>query len=714
MTTQIASFICIILLTFISCQPAKSTLQSGHITNSKFFNGGVYRINTDSLLDQPYITIEKDNIELDFNQTTLDGRSENHMPDEYTGIAIHVRNCRNVTIKNLNIHGFKIAILAENVENLKIISSNFSYNYRPKLHSKWDREALSDWLYFHNNENDEWKNFGAAVYLKNCNNAIIKNVLCHNGMNGLLMVNCRKSLVYNNDIRFNSGLGIGLYRSSHNSIIHNKLDWNVRGYSHGKYSRGQDSSAILLYEQSSHNTIAFNSATHSGDGLFLWAGQSTMDTGLGGCDSNMIYRNDFSHSIANGIEVTFSANYMIENILNDCTYGVWGGYSHHSVIRGNEIKNCETGIAIEHGRYNLIENNIITDGKKGIRLWGRPTQPADWAYAQKLNVASRQYRIADNHFENLSDALDISYTDSIWTSNNTFLNVEQEGSYTSQSNDHFLPWMDIKTLLPEPVVNTQSTVLSSNTLRGRKYIIINEWGPYDFQYPVLALRNKNILGDNEHLHFDIYGPPGEWQLVSIEGCTISEKTYGKIPDSLTISCNLDSIKRNLHLSYKGAKIITQFGDTISAGTQHDFSYEASFIRTNWNVSFFKYDSLSDPLQYPLAFKRIFDNYPLKTLSTNQLAFRWWNQPDPLVPPDKFGVKASTTINVPTGEYTLHAESDDGIRIWFDGVMLLEHWDIHTPAIDEVKFTATKGPHTLMVEYFEAGGLAVLDVTISRN
>jgi hypothetical protein len=35
--------------------------------------------------------------------------------------------------------------------------------------------------------------------------------------------------------------------------MHNRLDWNVRGYSHGIYARGQDSAGILCYEQSNDN-----------------------------------------------------------------------------------------------------------------------------------------------------------------------------------------------------------------------------------------------------------------------------------------------------------------------------------------------------------------------------------------------------------------------------------------------------------------------------
>ena len=83
-----------------------------------------------------------------------------------------------------------------------------------------------------------------------------------------------------------------------------------------------------MYEQSSGNTVAYNSVTHGGDGLFLWAGQSTMDTGQGGANDNLFYGNDFSHAVANGIEATFSRNRFVSNRIDDCWHGVWGGYSY--------------------------------------------------------------------------------------------------------------------------------------------------------------------------------------------------------------------------------------------------------------------------------------------------------------------------------------------------------------------------------------------------
>jgi parallel beta-helix repeat protein len=83
-----------------------------------------------------------------------------------------------------------------------------------------------------------------------------------------------------------------------------------------------------------------------------------------------VYRNDFSHAAANGIEATFSkGNRFIENILDECEHGVWAGYSTHSVISGNIIRHCRNGVSIEHGRDNRIMDNTIEDDEQGVHLW---------------------------------------------------------------------------------------------------------------------------------------------------------------------------------------------------------------------------------------------------------------------------------------------------------------------------------------------------------
>jgi len=694
-------------------------ISRGEILYSTIFIKGVYPIHTDASDTIPYLSIQRDNLEIDFNSSILDARNKSQLPDSFSGIALYIHDCKNVIIRNLDVHGFKMAILAERVTNLTIENCDLSYNYRPKLYSHWDRESLTDWLYFHHNENDEWKRYGAAIYLKNCPKAIIHEVTCHQGMNGLLMVQCDNGLIYNNDIQFNSGLGIGLYRSGFNRIMHNKLDWNARGYSHGQYARGQDSAALLLYEQSSGNTIAYNSATHSGDGFFLWAGQHTMDTGLGGCDDNIIYQNDFSHSIANGIEATFSSNIMANNILNDCHYGVWAGYSHHSFLQGNEIKNCETGIAIEHGRYISLAGNEMANDKTGIKLWSRQQQPEDWPYVKVNNVAGRAYSIHQNHFINVGTALDLLRTDSVELEENTFVNVSQVYSKTVDTTSIIhqpgvFTWSTLKTTLPKTMMAGQETKLPADQLQGRKYIIVNEWGPYDFQYPTLALRQKLDVGEELWYSFDVYGPKGKWRVDSVEGCTLSGPTSGTFPDSLKLFCPYDKPNRFIGLSFIGDSFITQFGDSIPGNTRYPFYYTEFNPQAIWNISFFSFDSLSDPITQPSKFSELLKGPPVKAMMSSHLTFHWWDKPYPEVPAEQFAVKARTSFFAQEGNYIIQTESDDGIRVWMDNQLIVDHWDIHTPAIDEVKLKLNKGQHEIKLEYFDAGGLAVLDVSILKT
>ena len=81
--------------------------------------------------------------------------------------------------------------------------------------------------------------------------------------------------LYDDDFSFLSGWGLGLYRASKNVVSHCIFDYCVRGYSHDVYWRGQDSAGILMFERCCDNLFVHDSATHGGDGVFLFAGNDT-------------------------------------------------------------------------------------------------------------------------------------------------------------------------------------------------------------------------------------------------------------------------------------------------------------------------------------------------------------------------------------------------------------------------------------------------------
>ena len=285
------------LLSVKSFTQEKLLITGIKITQSAVIKKQLYKLDAPLKMEEAAIVIEGNNITIDFNNAVLNGSNAKKNPDEFFGVAILIKGGKNITIKNLKAKGYKVALMAREVTNLTIENCDLSYNYRQHLNSTQEKEDISDWMSYHQNEKDEWLRYGAGIYLSNCVFAVVKNSRITGGQNALMMKDCINGKIYNNDFSFNSGIGIGMYRCSNNTVAYNRINFNVRGYSHGIYNRGQDSAGILVYEQSNGNYFYKNSATHSGDGFFLWAGQTTMDSGKGGCNDNVLVGNDLCHEI---------------------------------------------------------------------------------------------------------------------------------------------------------------------------------------------------------------------------------------------------------------------------------------------------------------------------------------------------------------------------------------------------------------------------------
>src|SRR5256712_1118223 len=307
------------------------------ITHSVVVKPRTYR------LSGPPITIRGDNITVDFRGATLQGSDPEADPDQRRDTAIVIDGGHDIRIVNARVHGYKFGILARGTARLTLRDNDLSHTWKPRLFSLVEHESLVDWLSFHHNEKDEWLRFGAAIYLADVAGGKIVENGAVQGMNGLLLVRSNGLSIRGNNFSFNSGLGVGLYRSSYDTIVHNWIDYNVRGYSHGFYSRGQDSADLLIYEQSSHNVIAHNSLTHGGDRVFFWAGQTTLGSRTGAPHQRLINENDVSYATANGVEATFSRNTITNNRAWGNEYGVWGGYSFETQIVGHDITNNRFG-----------------------------------------------------------------------------------------------------------------------------------------------------------------------------------------------------------------------------------------------------------------------------------------------------------------------------------------------------------------------------------
>lgn len=689
------------------------------ITKSTLFRGVHYYLQADTSLTTPLIRVQGDDIVLDFAGMMLQGNKTGQAPDSYTGLAVLIENSKRVTIRNLKIRGYKVALMARQVEDLVLENCDFSYNYRQHLNSTQEKEDLSDWMSYHQNEKEEWLRYGAAIYLKNCERPAVKQCRVTGGQNALMMTGCNNGQVLNNDFSFNSGIGIGLYRSSGNTFAYNQVSFNVRGYSHGVYQRGQDSAGFLVYEQSSNNIFYKNAATHSGDGFFLWAGQSTMDTGLGGCNDNLVLDNDFSYAPTNGIEVTFSRNVISGNRVFECDHGIWGGYSYDSYIGGNKFRFNRIAIAIEHGLRNRIEYNTFNQDKEAIRLWARSSQPADWAYARLKDTRSAVNRIWKNSFNLLPLAISLARTDSTWIFANTSARVDEwlrQDAFTTGTDS--IPDEPAELEITEPAIKSlgPEPLQVPGRLQGRQHIRMTGWGPYDYRRPIIWRNNPAEKGDT--LRFDLVGPAGKWKVKKIKGLKLVTAVKGTFPAQMTaVRLAGANIDEELILEYKGGRIVTETGETVAAGKAVDFSYRYFFQPIAWQVRWYCVDTARfNPIREQGLFPPNVRMKPIKTEATDRLNYAWWGGIKGEETCTQFLTLAEGEARFQPGQYELAVTWDDAVRVYIDDQLVLDEWNPAKYTFDESPHRRVKlqlnGLHKFRVEHIELGGFAALTVQVT--
>jgi nitrous oxidase accessory protein NosD len=705
------------------------------ITQSVRVQPGTYRLRAPASLDSALIVVRGDDVTVDMRGVTLVGAPESADPDEAVGVALRVDGGRRVRVQGAEIRGYRVAILARGTRDLTLVDNDVSHSWKPRLFSLVQHESLVDWLSYHENEADEWLRFGAGIYLADVRGGEIRGNTAEQGMNGLLMTRTDSLLVWNNVLSFNSGLGIGMYRSSHNRIMHNRADYDVRGYSHGFYRRGQDSAALLMFEQCTNNVVAYNSMTHGGDGLFLWAGQHTMDTGEGGSNDNLFYGNDFSYAPTNGMEATFSRNTFAANRVHGSDHGLWGGYSYDSRVLGNDFGFNRIGIAIEHGQANTIRGNVFAGDSTAIRLWANPIEPSDWGYPKHRDTRSRDYRIVDNVFADHRVGVRAASTSGLAISDNRFVGVDSTTVIADDTDprlerNEVLPRSDVRSLpettryadsiarLAPPELPGAMETTSRIAERDRSMIIVDEWGPYDYRSPKLWPADN---GRGATVALQLLGPEvvdpttnGRWRVVEQRGIARLSRRSGTVPDTIVVTPAADAAGDwALTLEYLGAATESPRGERRAARVPYTFGYEHFAPPIDWRARWFAWtDSTRDPARDSVAFAALLHGAPRLEQRVPRLDVQGFGPPVRGLPAERVALEATGTVTLPAGEYTLRTISDDAVRVWVDGRLVVDAWAPHESAVSYAALDG--GTHQLRVQYVQLGGWHELRLDVLRG
>ncbi len=80
-------------------------------------------------------------------------------------------------------------------------------------------------------------------------------------------------------------------------------------------------------------------------------------------------------------------------------------------------------------------------------------------------------------------------------------------------------------------------------------------------------------------------------------------------------------------------------------------------------------------------------------------------------PQQYSARWSGFLIAPeTGDFTLYTRSNDGVRLWVDERLVIDHWDEHSTAEDRAVVNLEKGTRSrLRLEYFYAGGEATMQL-----
>lgn len=678
------------------------------------------------------IHVVASHIEIEFAEgSILRGSPPDRRPDEYAGYGIRIEGQTHVVIRGARISGFWAALWATGADGLTLEGIDASENRRAYLRSTPVAEDSSDWLYPHDNDDNEWlSRYGAAIYLEDANHVTVRRCTVRHGQNALCLDRVDDSEVYDNDFSFNSGWGIAMWRCSRNVISRNACDFCVRGYSHGVYNRGQDSAGILLFEQNNENVIAENSATHSGDGFFGFAGREALgQTGSyppdwhkrRGNNENLLVGNDFSYAPAHGIEMTFSfgnvfyGNRLVENAI--C--GIWGGYSQDTLIARNDIEGNgqmaygleRGGVNIEHGRANRIVENAFANNQCGVHLWwSDPGDLASSPWARANGTESADNLIARNTFTGDELAYHFRGSSEVTLGQNILTDIKEPTRKEGDVTIHDAPGSAIL-LVTEPEYSVRGTtrpVGARRHLRGRHNIIMTPWGPWDHESPLIRV----VRDDGDSVQYSLHKVPRAAQ-ITVEGHDVQgELSWPQGPEqpgTYTVS----AAKPGVHpyrIQVRAADFAEQLHGTL--------------ISAQWDVTFFQWADETDPRKDVAAWRKLAHADSSLSARVKCLAFNYaWGGPGEQklseavtaanLGGDHFGMIATTRMPLTAGVWEFATLSDDGVRVTADGRTIIDNWTWHGPTRDTGTFDLSEDHAVeIVVEHFEIDGYAALELSIS--
>jgi len=200
--------------------------------------------------------------------------------------------------------------------------------------------------------------------------------------------------------------------------------------------------------------------------------------------------------------------------------------------------------------------------------------------------------------------------------------------------------------------------------------------------------------------------------VSRRGLAAVSQLAGTIGDTIAVTPAASSFADwERGLVYSGTATSSPRGLRTPAGAEVAFSYSRFEPLTRWAARFFSWSDSAVIRGDSAALAGLFGGTPILVRELPRLDFEWYRPPAQLpgLPRERWALQATAGFVLPQGAYRLRTISDDGIRVWLDGRLVIDRWSVHESMLDEVPLSG--GAHDLRVEYFQGDGWTELRVEL---
>ena len=301
----------------------------------------------------------------------------------------------------LSIYGSLEELSSHNIDATNLVNGKPLYYYTNKTGLKSDDFLNGGQVYLINCSDSIISNLivsqsGRGISLFYCNNNTVSGNTAINNYFGIYVDNSNNIIVLENEASNNS-YGIYLHYSDNNTLSGNNASYNN---DHGIYLSGGDNNTLLgnnasynndygiylynssrntltgnnasynnkigiylsggYYGSSDNNTLSGNNASYNNDrGIYLYSSDGNTLS-----DNNASYNNDHGIYLSNCNDNTISGNTAINNY-----FGIYVDNSNNIIVLGNEASNNSYGIYLSNSDFNSLSGNTVKDNAlNGVHL----------------------------------------------------------------------------------------------------------------------------------------------------------------------------------------------------------------------------------------------------------------------------------------------------------------------------------------------------------